>query len=209
MKVLIGCEFSAKVRDAFRARGHDAYSCDLLPCEGDPQFHLQCDVLELLAQRERWDLGIFHPDCTYLNNAGRRWLYEPDSATKPLKGAPRWAAMRKAAEFFLALQRADIPRICIENPIMHDHAFALIGSRATQFVQPWQFGYQELKATGLHLKNLPPLVPTKVLQVPRDPAVRRLWARVHQASPGPDRWKERSRTNPGIAAAMAEQWENL
>lgn len=207
MRVLIACEFSGVVRRAFRERGYDAWSCDLLASEDESPYHIQGDATLELLFADRWDLLIAHPPCTYLTNSGSLWLYAQDDPTSEvLKGARRWAAMREGANLFKRFLDAPVRFKAIENPIMHEHAFALIGSRATQFVQPWHFGYQELKATGFHLENLPKLKPTKVIQPPADPKIRRLWARVHQASPGPDRWKVRSRTNPGIAAAMAEQW---
>jgi hypothetical protein len=202
MRVLVACEFSAVVRDAFRAQGHDAWSCDLLATEGDPQWHWQEDVLSVLG-RERFDLMIAHPPCTYLTNAGVRHLHSVASkngiVTK-VHGEVRWQEMRKSAEFFKALLNAPVPHICVENPIPHRYAREIIGSY-TQIIQPWQFGHGETKATCLWLRGLPPLTPTDIVdgRVPR----------VHFASPGPDRWKERSRTMPGIAKAMAEQWSNL
>ena len=181
MRVLIACEFSGIVRDAFRARGHDAWSCDLLPSEGCDKYHIEGDVLEVLHLR--WDLMVAHPPCTHLAVSGARWFKE------------KREEQRLALQFVYALMHAPIPRICIENPI------SVISSRIRkpdQIIQPWMFGHGETKATCLWLKNLPKLVPTNIVDG-RTP-------RVHYASPGPDRWKERSRTLPGIAAAMAEQW---
>lgn len=185
MRVLIACEFSGRVRDAFRALGHDAISCDLLPTEA-PGPHVQGDVRPLL--RERWDVVIAHPPCTYLTNSGVRWLAEDPSRRVHMEGA---------AEFFLACLAANAPRVCVENPIPHKYARALVG-RYSQIVHPWQFGHGETKATCLWLKGLPPLRPTDIVSGRA--------ATVHRASPGPDRWKVRSRTYPGIAAAMASQW---
>lgn len=190
MKVLVACEYSGVVRDAFRKLGHDAWSCDILPTEADPRWHLQCDVLEILDNG--WDLMIAHPPCTYLCNSGVRWL-------NTQKG--RWAAMHEGAEFFKSLYNADIPKIAIENPIMHKYAKEIIGAQQTQIIQPWQFGHGETKATCLWLKNLPKLESTNIVEGREQ--------RIHKMSPGPDRWKERARTFQGIADAMAEQWGSL
>lgn len=196
MRVLVACEFSATVRDAFRARGHDAWSCDLLPTEGDPEFHIQGDVLEWLEFDAPWDMMIAHPPCTYLANSGVRWLYDKNSG----RAAQRWSALEESVQFFEALLNADIPRICIENPIQHKHCQI---SKPDQIVQPWQFGDNETKAVCLWLKNLPKLeVP--VAEKPAD-----VNARVWRMPPGPDRQKERSRFFKGIASAMAEQWGSL
>lgn len=192
MKVLVACEFSGIVRDAFAARGHDAWSCDLLPSERAGK-HAQCDVRKFLtAYVEPWDLMIAHPPCTYLCNSGVRWLH-----TQSL----RRQQMIEAAHFFKALLNAPINRICVENPIPHKYAVDIIGEKYSQIIQPWQFGHPETKATCLWLKGLPKLKPTNIVSG-RNP-------RVHFASPGPDRWKERSRTLPGIADAMAQQWTEL
>jgi hypothetical protein len=191
MKVLVACEFSGVVRDAFRRRGHDAWSCDLEPPEGEfPQFHLAGDVRPWLIPA--WDLLIAHPPCTYLCNSGVRWLYGGKGAARD---PARWRLMEEGAVFFRAMLDAPVPRIAVENPIMHRHAGL---PKPTQIIQPWQFGHGEIKATCLWLKNLPELTPTSVVEG-RHP-------RIHRASPGPDRWKERSRTYTGIAEAMAEQW---
>ena len=179
MKVLVACEFSGVVRDAFRARGHDAWSCDLLPTELDGP-HIQDNVLDVL--KANWDLMIAHPPCTYLTRAGDRWYANSSERLK-------------AALFVRVLASAPIPRIAIENP---RGALSKLWRRSDQVIQPWMFGHGETKATCLWLKNLPPLMAT-VISTGREP-------RVHYLSPGPDRWKERSRTVPGIAAAMADQW---
>jgi hypothetical protein len=197
MRVLVACEFSGIVRDAFIAAGHDAMSCDLLPTER-PGPHRQTDVRRLLDWTSGggwgYDLMIAHPPCTYLANSGVRWLY---GGKGTVRDPERWALMEEAAAFFRLLLDAPIPRIAVENPIMHRHA----GIRPPdQIIQPWQFGHGETKATGLWLKNLPPLQPTTKL--------REREARVYLASPGPDRWKERSRTLPGMAEAYADQWGN-
>jgi hypothetical protein len=191
MKVLVACEYSGAVRDAFLARGHDAMSCDLLPTDV-PGPHYQGDVFDVIDRG--WDLMIGHPPCTYLARSSMRWLKDqpPLKSGKPV-GAERRALLAEAIEFFTALWNAKIERIALENP----RSF-LLPYKATQYVQPWQFGHGEVKETGLHLKNLPPLVPTDIVPG-RKPVV-------HMASPGPNRWKERSRTYTGIANAMAEQW---
>jgi hypothetical protein len=189
MRVLVACEFSGIVRDAFLAAGHDAMSCDLLPTER-PGPHYVGSVIDVISAG--WDLMVAHPPCTYLANSGVRWLY---GGKGTIRDEHRWHQMRSASYFFKRLLDDDIPRIAIENPIMHRHAGI---RKPDQIIQPWQFGHPETKATGLWLKGLPLLVPTNIVDG-REP-------RVHHASPGPDRWKERSRTLTGIAAAMAEQW---
>jgi hypothetical protein len=201
MKVLIACEFSGVVRRTFRDRGHDAWSCDLLPAEDGDAHHLQDDALRHL--KREWDLIIAHPPCTYLTNAGVRHLHSVPSRNGiicKVHGEARWEAMREAATFFNQLQMAPCPRIAVENPIPHRYAREIIGTY-TQLIQPWQFGHGEVKATCLWLKGLPKLLPTNVVDG-------RL-ARVHKMSPGPNRWKERSRTFQGIADAMAQQWGDV
>jgi hypothetical protein len=199
MKVLIACEFSAAVRDAFERRGHDAHSCDLLPSE-KPGNHFQQDVLPLIELD--WDLLIGHPPCTYLCNSGVLWL-APGGILNPV----RYKQMASACDFFAALYWArNIPRRALENPIMHHYAKDYLlkewGIPAfTQSIQPWQFGHGEVKRTCLWLQNLPQITATNIV-TGREP-------RVHHASPGTNRWKERSRTLPGIAEAMAEQWGNI
>jgi len=185
MRVLVACEYSGAVRDAFRSRGHDAMSCDLLPTE-TPGPHYQGDVLDVIA--DGWDLMIAHPPCTHLSVSGARHF-----AAKRADGR-----QQAALQFVRALMLAPIPRICIENPV------SVISSAivpATQTIQPWQFGHGETKATCLWLLNLPPLEPTDVVDG-REP-------RIHMMPPGPDRWRERSRTYTGIADAMAAQWGEL
>lgn len=176
--MLVACEFSGIVRDAFRARGHQAWSCDLLATERDGP-HIYGDILE--AMQWGWDMMIAHPPCTYLCRAGDRWYnHSPE----------RQAAL----EFVQQLYAAPIPSIAIENPRGLNRHWR----QADQVIQPWMFGHGETKATLLWLKNLPPLLATAV-------RIERV-ARVHFAAPGPERWKERSRTLDGIASAMAEQW---
>jgi hypothetical protein len=218
LNVLIGMEFSGIVREAFRRRGHNAFSCDVLDAEDGSPYHLQGDIKYALAESNgfffpqlgghtRWDLGIFHPPCTRLTNAGRGTVREPK----------KWEELYAGAALFeLCLGRTgtaklqELPRRAVENPIMHEHAAALINRPPDQIIQPWMFGHREMKATCLWLNNLPPLEPTdNVGPPPKNPIARRKWARVHRESPGPDRWKNRSRTYPGIADAMAEQWGGI
>ena len=196
LRVLIACEFSGTVRDAFLARGHDAWSCDLLPDERGSNRHIQCDAREILD--DGWDLlAVFHPPCTRLCNSGVRWLsVPPPSRTR----SDMWSELDAAADLFSAFWTAPIERIAVENPVMHRHAKERIRDYAppAQSIQPWQFGHGETKRTCLWLKNLPSLVPTKIVEGRE--------ARVHRMSPGPDRWRERSRFFTGVAEAMADQW---
>jgi hypothetical protein len=185
VRVLIACEFSGVVREAFRKLGHAAWSCDLLPAEDGGMAHFQKDVRDLVDWQQ-WDLMIAHPPCTHLAVSGARWFKE------------KRKEQQAALDFVQQLMDAPIPRICIENPI------SIISSRIRkpdQIIQPWMFGHGEVKATCLWLKGLPKLVPTNIVEG--------RYARVHRMPPGPDRWKERSRTLPGIAEAMASQWGQL
>jgi hypothetical protein len=181
VRVLVACEFSGTVRRAFRALGHDAWSCDLLPNEDDSGFHLETDVRNVLDHG--WDLMIAHPPCTHLAVSGARWFKDKQQE------------QAEALDFVRDLMAAPIPRWCIENPV------SIISSRIRkpdQVIQPWQYGHGETKATCLWLKGLMPLRPTNIVSGRE--------ARVHKMPPGPDRWKERSRTFEGIAQAMAQQW---
>jgi len=182
MRVLVACEYSGVVRRAFRALGHDAWSCDLLPAEDGAAEHYQENVLNVLPTGH-WDLMIAHPPCTHLSVSGARWFKD------------KREEQEQALDFVRALMAAPIAKIAIENPI------SVISSRIRkphQIIQPWQFGHGETKATCLWLQGLPKLVPTNIVEGRE--------ARVHRMPPGPDRWKERSRTFTGIAQAMAEQW---
>jgi hypothetical protein len=197
VRVLVACEYSATVRDAFRARGHDAWSCDLLPTEGDPRWHIRGDAIQVVHSQP-WDLLIAHPECTYLANSGAKHLYAGMKAENG-PNPDRWAMLGAAASFFIAMWRAPVPRICIENPIMLGHARRLFGiPKPTQIIQPFQFGHGETKATCLWLRGLPCLTPTELVEG-REP-------RVWRMGPSEDRKKERSRTYAGIAAAMADQF---
>lgn len=189
MKILVACEFSGVVRDAFLRRGHDAWSCDIEPTESNPDRHIQCDVLEILG--DGWDMMIAHPPCTYLCNSGVQWLH-----TKP----GRRGRMADGAEFFKRLLDAPIHRIAIENPIMHKYAKEIIGRGQDQVIQPWMFGDLEKKAVCLWLRGLPRLE----YSIKKEPAG--TVARVANMGPSPNRGKERSRFFRGIAEAMAEQW---
>lgn len=180
LRVLVACEFSGRVRDAFLARGHDAMSCDLLPTEV-PGPHYQGDVRDVL--QDGWDLLVAHPPCTHLAVSGARHFHR------------KKAEQAEALDFVRLLLAAPVPRIALENPV------SVISSqirKPDQIIQPWQFGHGEVKATCLWLVGLPPLMPTLVVPGRE--------ARVHRMPPGPDRWKERSRTFQGVAHAMADQW---
>lgn len=180
MRVLVACEFSGTVRDAFRAHGHDAWSCDIESSDGH---HIQRDVMDLLTRG--WDLMIAHPPCTDLSVSGARWFREKRADGR----------QQRAVEFFMALVNAPIARIAIENPI---GIMSSLYRKPDQIVQPWQYGHGETKATCLWLKNLPPLTPTNIVEGRE--------ARIHKMPPSADRGRLRSITYSGIAAAMAEQW---
>jgi len=191
MRVLVACEESQTVCLAFRSRGHEAYSNDIIECSGGhPEWHLQMDALEAVKLMD-WDLMIGHPPCTRLCNSGVSWLAKRDL----------WDEMEQAAKFFKKLLDADIPRIAGENPIPHKYALEIIGRKYNQLIQPWMFGHPETKATCLWLKNLPPVMPTD-LRFGRE-------QRLHRLPPGPDRAKLRSKTFQGIADAFAEQYGRI
>ncbi len=181
MKVLVACEFSGIVRDEFIKLGHDAVSCDLLSTER-PGPHMQGDVLDIINSGE-WDLLIAHPPCTHLSSSGARWF----------KG--KQEEQHNAINFFMELAFCEIPNYCIENPV---GVMSTYWRKPDQYIQPWQFGHGETKKTGLWLRGLCPLAPTMIVdgRIPR----------IHYESPGPNRWKNRSRTYLGIAQAMAQQW---
>jgi hypothetical protein len=196
VRVLVACEYSGTVRDAFRARGHDAWSCDILPTDADPTWHIQGDAVEV-AYGQDWDLMIAHPPCTYLTNSGVTWLH---------KDPTRWANLDDAAEFFKRLYDAPIPRKCIENPIMHKYAKERIGGiKQSQVIQPWMFGHTEQKATCLWLQGLPELKPTNNVKEEMMALPDNQRQRLHYLPPSADRWKLRSTTFKGIADAMADQ----
>ncbi len=196
MRVLVACEYSGRVRRAFAAKGHDAWSCDMLESEDGSPNHIQGDALEVIASQQ-WDMMIAHPPCTYLTNSGVCHLHKDPS---------RWAKLDDAAAFFLALWNAPIKLKAIENPIMHKYARERVGVDKSQVIQPWMFGHMETKATCLWLSGLPILMPTLDVRAPMMRLPKRERERLHYLSPGPNRWKERSRTYEGIAQAMADQW---
>lgn len=182
MRVLVACEYSGRVRQAFRNRGHEAYSCDLLPSEDNSPYHFQTDVVDVIGNG--WDLLIAHPPCTHLAVSGARWFKDKKEEQQDA-----------LAFVYCLMYEHEIKRVCIENPI------SIISSRIRkpdQIIQPWQFGHGETKATCLWLKNLPKLKPTKIVEGRE--------ARIHKMAPSHNRWRERSRTYEGITSAMAEQW---
>lgn len=183
MRVLVACEYSGRVREAFRKLGHDAWSCDLLASDDNSPYHIQGDVLDIL--NDGWDMMIAHPPCTHLAVSGARWF--KDKQTE----------QAEALEFVQKLLDAPIPKIALENPI------SIISSRIrkpNQIIQPWQFGHGETKATCLWLKNLPELQPTDIVSGREN----KVWC----MPPSAERWKLRSITFQGIADAMANQWGN-
>lgn len=198
MRVLVACEFSGVVREAFRARGHDAWSADLLPADDGSQHHYQGDARDVL-EPGRWDLLIAHPPYTCLANSGVRWLYaRPGDGRDALRAQQRWRDMADAAALFRDFLDAPVPRIAVENPVMHRHARELVGRGPDFTVQPWQFGHGETKRTCFWTRNLPALQPTGIVSGRE--------GRVWKLPPGADRWKLRSVTYQGIADAMASQW---
>ena len=205
--ILVACEFSGQVRDAFIRYGYDAISCDLLPTE-TPGPHIVGDVLKLL--QEPWDLIIAHPPCTYLCNSGVCHLYVGGKKGNGLD-YDRWFKMQEGAEFYKNIMWANSPLIAIENPIMHRYAKEWIGALPDFSVQPWMFGDPYTKRTCFWTKGLPPLTPIYATKEDffRDTAFTKIEAAVHNVSPGPDRWKKRSVTYPGIADAIAKYWGEL
>lgn len=196
MKVLVAGEKSQVICKAFRERGHEAYSCDLLPTDGNPEWHIQGDLRGQL--HVYYDLVIFHPVCRYLTNAGIRWLH-----TEP----GRWEKMREACEFFNLRHKFNSPRVATENPRPHKYAVELIGKSSFHY-QPWHHGEKEMKETHWWLLgDLKPLIPSNVVgPPPKDKEERKTWAKVHRCPPGPLREEIRSRTLEGPAKAIVEQW---
>jgi len=205
MNVLIGCEESGVVRDAFRKLGHNAWSCDILPCSGDPTYHLQMDIFDAIKLKQ-WDLAIFHPPCTYLTTTGNKWMKPEFQDRFP----DRIQQRKDAIKFFIDLYNVDIPRIAIENPV------GIMSSewrKPDQYVHPYYFGDPHSKKTGLWLKNLPKLVPTDIVEPQfithkngvKDP----LWHYETLGLPPDERSKARSRTFQGLADQMAIQWSKL
>lgn len=202
INVLVACEYSGTVRDAFAALGHNAWSCDLLPSDTAGQ-HYRGDVRVPLGMK--WDLIIAHPPCTYLSNSGVTWLYNKDKT----RNESRWDAMREAADFFKLFLYVDCGMVAIENPIQHKHARAIIGTEYTQIIQPYQFGHMESKATCLWLRGLPELKPTKNVYAEMMELPKNIRQRLHYLPPSADRQKIRSKTFSGIAQAMALQWGGI
>lgn len=202
MKVLVGCEESGVVRDAFRKLGHDAWSCDILPCSGDPTYHLQMDVFEAIKLKQ-WDLAIFHPPCTYLTTTGNKWMKPEFKERFPDREQQR----KDAIKFFIDLYNVDIPMIAIENPV---GVMSSEFRKPDQYVHPYYFGDPHSKKTGLWLKNLPLLVPTDIVEPQfyiyknggKDP----IWHVETMKLPPDERSRVRSKTFQGFADAMANQW---
>jgi site-specific DNA-cytosine methylase len=193
MRILVACEYSGKVREAFRKLGHDAWSCDLLPADDDSEFHIQGDVLEVLDQG--WDMMIGFPPCTHLASSGARWF-----AAKRADGR-----QQQGIDFFMALANADIPMIALENPV---GIMSTQYRKPDQIIQPWQHGHEATKTTCLWLKGLPELQPTNIVgkgerHVTKGGKSLPKW---YNLPPSKDRWKIRSETFQGIADAMAQQW---
>lgn len=202
MKVLVGCEESGVVRDAFRKLGHDAWSCDILPCSGDPTYHLQMDVFEAIKLKQ-WDLAIFHPPCTYLTTTGNKWMKPEFKERFPDREQQR----KDAIKFFIDLYNVDIPMIAIENPV---GVMSSEFRKPDQYVHPYYFGDPHSKKTGLWLKNLPMLVPTNIVEPQfyiyknggKDP----IWHVETMKLPPDERSRVRSKTFQGLADAFAKQY---
>ena len=198
MTGIIGCEESQEVTIQFRNLGHEFFSCDLQECSGrHPEWHIKGDIFHTLCDVKYslgFDFGGFHPPCTYLSNSGVSWLYNKDGT----KNKDRWEKMEEGALFFRSLLNANCSMLYVENPIIHKYALRIIGVKPTQIIQPWQFGHGETKATCLWLKGLPELRPTNIVSGREQ--------RLQKLPPSPERAKLRSKTYPGIARAMAEQW---
>jgi hypothetical protein len=196
IKILVACECSGAVRDAFLHKGHDAWSCDILPCESDPKNHLQCDVLTILD--DGWDMMIAHPPCTDLAVSGAAWF----------KKKIEDGSQQRSVEFFMKLAMADIPKICVENPV------SIMSSKwrkPDQIIQPWMFGDEASKKTCLWLKGIPKLIPTKIVgkgEIVTFSSGNRMpkWYADAYKLPKAERSRIRSKTFPGIANAMADQW---
>ena len=194
MKILVACEYSGRVREAFIAKGHEVTSCDFEPSEDNSPNHYQGDIRDLLTQQ--WDLMIAHPPCTYLTVSANKWFKDqPERKSGALVGQARRDARDEAIEFFMFLYNQPVEKIAIENPI---GTMSSRFRRPNQVIQPWMFGHGETKATCLWTKGLTNLQPTNIVSGREQ--------RLHKLPPGEDRWKERSRTFQGIADAMAAQW---
>jgi hypothetical protein len=199
MKILLGCEESQEVTKAMRQLGHEAYSCDLQECSGDkPEWHLQMDIFEAIKLKD-WDIAVFFPPCTYLTISANKWYKDqPKRKSGTLVGEERKVARKEAIGFFMALYNCGIPKIAIENPI---GVMSSEFRKPDQVLQPWMFGHGETKATCLWLNNLPKLMATNIVEGREQ--------RLHYLPKTKDRAKLRSKTYPGIAKAMAEQWGGI
>ena len=211
-RVLVLCEYSGTVREAFAAKGHDAWSCDLLPTDIPGQHYMEnflspgSEILNM-----EWDLVIAHPPCTYLSNSGVSHLYSKDGRTNGRRDIDldRWQKMEEGAAFFKTILNLPYEKMCVENPIQHRFARDRIGTKYTQIVHPYMFGHMEQKATCLWLKGLPKLVETNNVKKQMLLLPDKERQRLHYLSPGPNRWKERSKTFQGLADCMADQWSDL
>lgn len=205
MKGVVLCEFSGVVSSAFRARGLECWSCDILPTEGDPAWHIQADAIETAYGRP-WDFAIMHPDCTFLSNSGSKHLFiGGNKANGP--EPERWEKMRKGAKFYRTLREAPIEFKAMENPVMHGHAIKETGRGETKFYHPHYFGDPFFKLTGFEVIGFPPLVRTHYMKVPKPGTEEyKRWSKVHRMQPGINRGLERARFEPGFASVMAAQW---
>lgn len=207
MKILVACEESQAVTIELRKLGHEAYSCDIIDCSGGHhEWHIKGDAVEV-AHGAVWDMMIAHPPCTRLTNAGRRWLHNPPPGKTMVQ---MWREFFEGVQLYAALRNAPIPKIAIENPVMHDHAREALGIIKRHVVQPWWFGDMAFKATGWELKGLNPLVESSesLRAIVPKPGTdeHKKWSIIHRCPPGKDRAKIRSKTFPGMARAIAEQW---
>lgn len=206
MKILIACEESQTICKALRAKGHEAYSCDIIDSSGGhPEWHIKDDAIKVSYDLSYgWEAMIGHPPCTFITNSGVRWLYNNDGS----KNEDRWDKLKDACTFFKALLDAPINIKAIENPIPHKHALNLIGKKYNQIVQPYMFGEPESKATCLWLEGLPKLMETNNVKDIWKELPNKEAQRIHYMSPGKDRDKLRSKTFKGISDAIANQWFN-
>ncbi len=203
MRILVACEESQAVTIELRKLGHEAFSADVVDCSGGhPEWHIKGDVLEVID--DGWDMMIAHPPCTRLTNSGVRWLKVPP---KNRTLDEMWQELREGAEFYKKLRDANIPKKCLENPVFHGYAKELIGPGYRQVVQPWWFGDKAFKATGFELIGLPDLIATNKLVPPKKGTdEHKEWSFIHRMPPGKNRAKNRSKTFPGIASALAKQF---
>lgn len=200
------CEFSGTVSGAFRAQGIECYSCDILPTEGDPRWHIQEDARKVAYEKGRWDFAIMHPDCTLLANSGVKHLYIDGKKENGIYW-PRWEEMEEGAHFYRTLRDAPIEFKAVENPIMHGHGAKATRRGPVSYHQPHHFGDPFFKNTGLEIIGFPPLVRTHYMKLPKPgTAEHRQWSKCHRMAPGEKRGLERARFEPGFAREMAKQW---